>query len=287
MELQQLETTLDVENHSPLNARFLNVIANLNPCLAEDELLLLSYYKKVRATWSASAIKNLQKAEGLKLTNKLNRCRFAIAAAQLQLQFISSDYEEQVNSAAWKNKSLSDCRGQEDQPFLESLVETDNLSISSFQVKSFDVDEELQLAREQIQLLESQLKEKEGQLEEKEAQLKQSENFSVLLLTNRLLAPGLPLNGTEESPAMRILGSPKTLTELEANYRELIKREHPDVSPFSEEIAINRFAYVRSLYRITREHWQVLKPTATITAVELEKRMKAPVPFAVESFWAA
>ena len=95
------------------------------------------------------------------------------------------------------------------------------------------------------------------------------------------------MNGTEESPAMRILGSPKTLTELEANYRELIKREHPDVSPFSEEIAINRFAYVRSLYRITREHWQVLKPTATITAAELEKRMKAPVPFAVESFWAA
>ncbi len=287
MELQQLETTLDVENHSPLNARFLNVIANLNPILAEDEILLLSYYKKVRATWSASAIKNLQKAEGLKLTNKLNRCRFAIAAAQLQLQFISSDCSEQFNSAAWKNKSLSDCASQEDKAFSQSLVEIDNGSISSFQVESFDVDEELQLAREQIQLLESQLKEKEGQLEEKEAQLKQSENFSVLLLTNRLLAPGLPLNGTEESPAMRILGSPKTLTELEANYRELIKREHPDVSPFSEEIAINRFAYVRSLYRITREHWQVLKPTATITAAELEKRMKAPVPFCPESFWAA
>ena len=106
MKLQERQLT------PPLNARFLNVIANLNPCLAEDEVLLLSYYKKVRATWSASAIKNLQKAEGLKLTNKLNRCRFAIAAAQLQLQFISSDCEEQFNSAPWKNKSLSDCRGQ-------------------------------------------------------------------------------------------------------------------------------------------------------------------------------
>ncbi len=107
------------------------------------------------------------------------------------------------------------------------------------------------------------------------------------MLTNRLLAPGLPLNGTEDSPAMRILGSPKTLTELEANYRELIKREHPDVSPFAQEEAINRFAYVRSLYRITREHWHCLKPTATITKVMLEKRMKAPVPFSPESFWAA
>ena len=150
-----------------------------------------------------------------------------------------------------------------------------------------EVEEQLQVAQEQIKLLESQLKEKESQIEKQSEQLKQSENFSVLLLTHRLLAPGLPLNGSEESPAMRILGSPKTLTELEANYRELIKREHPDVSPFSEEIAINRFAYVRSLYRITREHWQVLKPTATITAAELEKRMKAPVPFAVESFLAA
>ncbi len=169
MELQQLENTLELGDKHPLNARFLSVIVNLNPILAEDETLLLSYYKQVRRTWSASAIKNLQKAEGLKLTNKLNRCRFAIAAAQLQLQFISSDYEEQVNSAAWKNKSLSDCASQEDQPFLESLVETDNGSISSFQVESFDVDEELQLAREKIQFLESQLKEKEGQLEEKEA----------------------------------------------------------------------------------------------------------------------
>ncbi len=85
---------------------------------------------------------------------------------------------------------------------------------------------------------------------------------------------------------MRILGSPTTLTELEANYRELIKREHPDVSPFAEEEAINRFAYLRSLYRITRENWQVLKPTATIEKGELETRMKAPVPFDPESFWA-
>ena len=127
----------------------------------------------------------------------------------------------------------------------------------------------------------------EEELEQEKQQLEQSKNFSVLLLTNRLLAPGRPLNGTEDSPAMRILGSPKTLTELEANYRELIKREHPDVSPFAPEEAINRFAYVRSLYRITREHWHSLKPTATITKMMLEKRMKAPVPFLPESFWAA
>ena len=149
------------------------------------------------------------------------------------------------------------------------------------------VSSQLQMAIEQIEELESQLQEKERQLEQKKQKLEESKNFSVLLLTNRLLSPGLPLNGTEESPAMRILGSPKTLTELEVNYRELIKREHPDVSPFSSKKAIERFAYVRSLYRITREHWQQLKPTAVITQTELKKRMIAPVPFAPESFWAA
>ena len=265
MELQQLETALDLEVNQPLNARFLNVIVNLNPLLGEDELLLLSYYKKVRATWSPSAIKNLQKATGLKLTSKLNRCRFAIEAAKLQLQFMQSEEGESNYSR----------------------IREDNQTITSFSVEAFEVEKELQVAKEQIKLLESQLKEKESQLESQSEQLKQSENFSVLLLTNRLLAPGLPLNGTEESPAMRILGSPKTLTELSANYRELIKREHPDVSPFDQEIAINRFSYLRSLYRITREHWQVLKPTAIITVSELEKRMEAPVPFSPESFWAA
>ena len=59
------------------------------------------------------------------------------------------------------------------------------------------------------------------------------------------------------------------------------------VSPFPTEEAINRFAYVRSLYRITREYWYSLKPTATISKVMLESRLKAPVLFIPESFWAA
>ncbi|MDJ0678858.1 MAG: J domain-containing protein, partial [Xenococcaceae cyanobacterium MO_167.B52] len=145
--------------------------------------------------------------------------------------------------------------------------------------------EALQIAQEQIQILESQLKEKEEQLQQQEEQLKQSENFSFLLLTHRLLAPGLPLNGTENTPAMRVLGSPKTLTELDCNYRELIKKEHPDVSLFPQDVAIERFGYLRSLYRITRENWEVLKPTAVISKEQLEVRMNATMPFEVDSFW--
>ena len=35
------------------------------------------------------------------------------------------------------------------------------------------------------------------------------------------------------------------------------------------------------------QHWEQLKPTAVISQLELERRMKAPVPFEPQSFWAA
>ena len=290
-----------LKNKQPLNTRILSILANLNPCLAENENLLLSYYKRVRATWSNSAIKTVQKATGLKLTSKLNRCQFAIEAAKQELHFMQAESQEINYYLEGEELPVTSYQISSELPNIISLLVSVPLlgkperGLTAFQVAELETEQEeqldtqkqLQIAQEQIHKLETQLKEKEEQLEQKQQQLEQSENFSVLLLTNRLLAPGLPLNGTEESPAMRILGSPKTLTELEANYRELIKREHPDVSPFAEEEAINRFAYVRSLYRITREHWQSLKPTATITKTMLKKRMKAPVPFEPESFWAA
>ncbi len=290
-----------LENKESLNSRTLNIIINLNPCLAENETLLLSYYKRVRATWSNSAIKAVQKAIGLKLTNKLNRCQFAIEAAKQELQFMQPENHEINCYLEGEELPVANNYIFEELPSITSLLVSVPLlgkperGLTAFQVdelnseqeEQLDTQKQLQIAQEQIHKLELQLKEKEEELEQEKQQLEQSNNFAVLLLTNRLLAPGLPLNGTEESPAMRILGSPKTLTELEANYRELIKREHPDVSPFAQEEAINRFAYVRSLYRITREHWHSLKPTATITKTMLEKRMKAPVPFEPESFWAA
>ncbi len=319
MELQLLE------NKQTLNSRTLNIIINLNPCLAENETLLLSYYKRVRATWSNSAIKTVQKATGLKLTSKLNRCQFAIEAARHELQFMQPENHEINCYLEGEELPVANYQISEGLPSITSLLVSVPLlgkpergwkgvsnsfkfvlladlfgdktpsprtafqvaELNSEQEEQLDTQKQLQIAQEQIHKLEAQLKEKEEQLEQEKQQLEQSKNFSVLLLTNKLLAPGLPLNGTKDSPAMRILGSPKTLTELEANYRELIKREHPDVSPFAPEEAINRFAYVRSLYRITREHWHHLKPTATITKKMLEKRMKAPVPFSPDSFWAA
>ncbi|NBD32499.1 MAG: hypothetical protein GVY17_05910 [Cyanobacteria bacterium] len=111
------------------------------------------------------------------------------------------------------------------------------------------------------------------------------EKFTLLLLTGRILPSGQPLNGTQEAPAMRILGSPKTLTELEYNYKQLVKHHHPDISPFSTEEAQARFTYIRKLYQLTRKCWEQLKPTAIISQQTLQHRLQARVPYSPESFW--
>jgi hypothetical protein len=111
------------------------------------------------------------------------------------------------------------------------------------------------------------------------------EKFTLLLLTGRILPSGPPLNGTQDAPAMRVLGSPKTLTELDANYKQLVKHHHPDISPFCEEEAQARFTYIRKLYQLTRRCWDQLKPTATITQQTLQQRLQGRVPYSPESFW--
>ena len=177
----------------------------------------------------------------------------------------------------------------------ESLL-TEETIISSpefveLQQAYLDTHQQLLEAEEKVKQLndaaEQQAKQLEDELQAKQQELNKSERFSFLLLTNRLLPAGEPLNGTEESPAMRILGSPKTLTELEANYRELIKREHPDVSVHEPELATRRYMYVRSLVQFTRKHWDRVKPTAKISNEEKQRRMNAPTPYTPESFWAA
>ena len=60
MELQQLEVDEQLEQ---LDRRKLETLGSLNPYLSENETLLLSYYKRVKATWSSSAIKNLQRSQ--------------------------------------------------------------------------------------------------------------------------------------------------------------------------------------------------------------------------------
>ncbi|MGK7873376.1 MAG: hypothetical protein AB4426_08695 [Xenococcaceae cyanobacterium] len=258
-----------------LNRSDLVFLANLNPRQRDSETLLLDFYKKIKSSWSSSALRNFRKETGLKLTNNINRCEFARLAALAELEFIEKSAELNVEKGVVLPETES----------LQNDTETELPSQIELEGVLSTTQKQLKEASEKVKQLENQLEVKEQELQAKEHKLEKTENFSFLLLTNRLLTPGEPLNGTEESPGMRVLGSPKTLTELEANYRELIKREHPDVSAHSPDLATRRFMYVRSLYRFTRKHWEKLKPTAPISSSELSRRMKASTPYSPESFW--
>ena len=116
----------------------------------------------------------MQKATGLKLTNKLNRCQFAIEAAKLQLQFMQAESHE-----------INCYLEGEELPVANNHIVEELPSITSFQVDELNSEEEeqldtqkqLQIAQEQIHKLELQLKEKEEQLEQKEEKLEHSKNF--------------------------------------------------------------------------------------------------------------
>ncbi len=123
-----------IENKETLNTRTLSIIVNLNPCLAENETLLLSYYKRVRATWSNSAIKAVQKATGLKLTSKLNRCQFAIEAAKQELQFLQPESQE-----------INCYLEGEELPVANNHIVEELPSITSFQVEGLNSEREEQL----------------------------------------------------------------------------------------------------------------------------------------------
>ncbi len=217
------------------------------------------------------------------------------------------------NNSDWGDKVTHEIRPHKD--YLNKtllLLETEQApnflqqELQDTQTKLSSLEKQLQLKQDQLQLTEAklelqasmlnranlELKEQQQQIdrkkeiiEQKSNKLNQIDRFTFLLLTHRLLEPGPPLNGTENSPAMKILGSPTTLTELRSNYKKLVASEHPDFSPYPEDEAVKRFLYLRSLYQIVYEKWERLKPTAQISDAVKQKRMNAPVPWQPETFW--
>lgn len=101
-----------------------------------------------------------------------------------------------------------------------------------------------------------------------------------------LLPEGEPLNGTEKSPAMLVLGSPTTLTELNCShqhgYQELRAREHPDRSPFPAAEAQKRYAAIELLHRAACDNWESARPTAAIAPQQLQRRLAAKLPFGLK-----
>ncbi|PNW34372.1 UNVERIFIED_CONTAM: hypothetical protein BEN50_18170, partial [Euhalothece sp. KZN 001] len=225
----------------------LEYLTELNPSHAQAVKSLLKFYFHIRELWTKNAIDKLKRQYDLDLRKKEHRLYFARYAAIQELK-----WKRQLSSSPNTVKEVT-------QPIKKSNQESNTESDPA--------------------------PEKTPHKPDYKPSYKQLEWFACLCLLGRILPAGKPLNGSENSPAMRVLGSPKTLTELDYNYKQLVKHHHPDVSPFCSEESQARFNYIRQLYSLFRKNWDALKPTASITDQQLNSRMNAKTPFKPDSFW--
>ncbi len=271
-----------------LKAEKLQIIANSDPYLLENQDLLLSYYREIKSSWSSAIVNRIKQQHKLNLRQKLDRCILAVMAAQEKIEFTPTV----ANSITSK-------------PIRETIPTIPTPSTV-----------ELELAA-RVEELERQLEATSEQLTQTNTQLNKQVKLNIIVATDRLLPAGPPLNGIEESPTFKVLGSPTTLTQLEHNYRVLegklldkvnkYRREikelrlHPDLSQdndedWSETIAnyrnlkdeaIERLNLVKSLYNLHHENWDLLKPTIPISDEEKAARMNAPIKngWTAASFW--
>ena len=250
----------------------LQVIANLNPRLTKDTDSLLNYYQQIKSTWTPGAIDALKKEAGLSLKSSFNRCQFAHFAALRETERIKQQFDSIVIAPDSINSEE---------------VKTENTKV--IDLKPLRTEKELKAALSRIADLEAQvisqqaeLKKDAVELSQKEAELASALNLNLLIL---MLPPGPPLNGTEQSPSLKVLGSPTTKSQLKHNYRQLIAREHPDVSDRPQEMAVKRYIYVQQLYYYYERNWDKLKPTRSISKKHYDLLMNAPTEFPPESFW--
>mgnify|MGYP006432640487 CR=1 FL=1 len=85
-------------------------------------------------------------------------------------------------------------------------------------------------------------------------------HFTKLLRQGRILSKPSSLNGMERAPIFKVFGSPIDLDQLNRNYRTLRMRHHPDVSPYSEVEAEERFHWLGQAYTKLCENWSRFDP---------------------------
>lgn len=87
-------------------------------------------------------------------------------------------------------------------------------------------------------------------------------HFTALLSKGRILDVPSPLNGMERTPLFKVFGQPTTLDQLNHNYRLLRMRHHPDVSPYSQKEANERFHWLGKAYQALCDNWSRFDPTS-------------------------
>jgi hypothetical protein len=109
--------------------------------------------------------------------------------------------------------------------------------------------------------------------------LKEHWHFTKLLKQGRILNRPSTFNGMEKTPLFQVFGNPTTLDELNGNYRTLRMKHHPDVSPYSQSEAEERFHWLGQAYRKLCDNWSRFDPRSQEIPKErvnsqLTKRLK-------------
>ncbi|MGF1485924.1 MAG: hypothetical protein ACFBSE_02305 [Prochloraceae cyanobacterium] len=294
-------------------------------------------------------LENLRSKYSLNLRKKVDRCFLANIAAKMNLtssKMVTANTSQLLPSNCSSYDSTFKTINQPQQLTVNAIVDlfegditsaSENLerlfSHNSHQghIKIGSDDpivaeiEELkaQLLSKQLELeaTSQQLEERSQQLEKESAQricleqqLIKQVKLNLIVATERLLPAGPPLNGVQDSPMMKLVGSPTTVTELEHNYRILEKKWLDRITQYNEEIkqlllgeesgkywnqdtidlyskkkrdAIDRYKLIKSTYKLLATNWDLLKPTIPINDEEYSRRMNAKIPngWTPASFW--
>lgn len=269
--LPQLDKSVNIEREK------VQLIANSDPYLFDNQELLLQYYQEIKNNWSPAIVKRIKEQHKLNLRQKLDRCILAVMAARSKIEFVT---------------------------------------VPSLDSPEHELQARISQLSQQLEATNAQLVASQRRLIKTNNQLNNQIKLNIIFAADRLLPAGPPLNGIQEAPFMKLLGSPTTITELERNYdaldnklqdeinsyrREIIEmRLHPDLSSEDEDYSniieeytkkkkdtIARKDLLRSTYNIVEKNWDVLKPTIPIEKELLELFMKGEIVggWSVETFY--
>lgn len=133
---------------------------------------------------------------------------------------------------------------------------------------------------------EEQYQEPSPQEETLSKSLRQYEQFCRLLLVGKILPAPVETNGLEDAPLLKVFWGARSLQEVHTAYKELRKKWHPDISPFSESETNARFHWLKQAYKLLTENWSRFDPqNPEIPRSRIEKLKAQKLQWKPESFW--
>lgn len=92
--------------------------------------------------------------------------------------------------------------------------------------------------------------------------LETHKHFIELLKQGKILDKPSDLNGMQNTPLFKVFGCPTTLDQLQHNYKLLRIHHHPDISPYDQQEANDRFHWLNKAYQGLCDNWSRFNPAS-------------------------